>query len=201
MQSCSDYKELPLLVPRKWQRMTGPPAKSRGPGLLADTGRYRFFLDCRCAAQTGRRACPQKQNPAGGGVLPAQRMAGIGEIGAIRALTAVSRAISDNGSTMSSQFYSAPRWTVFAAAWSLKAMASICRPNYARQVGAGRALVCDQPILLLEGRDLVTSRSVFLPRGHAKLPCLLEASATTESLPSNFSERQRGTDGLDPKRS
>jgi hypothetical protein len=28
VQSCSDYKELPLLAPRKWQRMTGPPANS-----------------------------------------------------------------------------------------------------------------------------------------------------------------------------
>jgi hypothetical protein len=41
---------------------------------------------------------------------------------------------------------------------SLSVMASIVglpfrRPNHARHVGAGRALVCDQPILVLEGWD------------------------------------------------
>ena len=67
------------------------------------------------------------------------------------------------------------------------------RPNHARHVGAGRALVCDQPILVLRGGTLVTSRSVFLHRGHAKLVRLLRASATTKPLRVNLSQRQRAT--------
>ena len=55
-------------------------------------------------------------------------------------------------------------------------------PNHARQVGATRALVAISPSSFLRGGTLVTSRSVFLHRGHAKLPCLLGASATFRTL-------------------
>jgi hypothetical protein len=68
-----------------------------------------------------------------------------------------------------------------------------CRPNHARHVGAGRALVCDQPIRVLQGQDPSPSRSVFLHRGHAKLPCLLGASATIKPLRKHLNEGQHTT--------
>ena len=152
MQSCSDYKELPLLAPRKWQRMTGPPANS--PEALASwpIRGVIVFLDCRCAAQMGRRACPQKQNPAGDGVLPAQRMAGIGEIGAIRALTAVSRAIRQRFNHVFSILF---RTTVDGLCGCLEFKGhGVDLPAKLRSSGRSRqGTRMRSAILILEGRD------------------------------------------------
>ena len=49
------------------------------------------------------------------------------------------------------------------------------------------------PSSFCRGGTLVTSRSVFLHRGHAKLVRLLRASATSKPLRVNLSQRQRAT--------
>ena len=57
------------------------------------------------------RSLSTKQNPADAGSCQAHRTAGIGGIGAIRALMAVSRASFGNGSNEVFIFCSAPEWT------------------------------------------------------------------------------------------
>jgi hypothetical protein len=77
----------------------------------------------------------------------------------------------------------------------MEAAATAMGPNHARHAGAGRALICDQPILLPEGRD----------PGH--LPqCVLPLRARKATLSSwsvrhyqtlMLSQRQRATDRIE----
>ena len=152
-------------------------------------GASQFLNLSQSSERPGRAAAhyPHKQNPADAGSCQAHRTAGDrGDRGYPSAPWNVRRASS--GNVFVFNFCSAPECTVFAAARSLRAMAPIVslpffrRPDHTHHVGAGRALVCDQPILVLQRQDFCHFPQCVLAPGARRRPCLLRASATIKPL-------------------
>ena len=69
------------------------------------------------------------------------------------------------------------------------------RPDHTRHVGAGRALVCDQPILVLQGQySCHFPQCVLAPRARESDPVFLERLPPSNPYASNLSEGQHTTD-------